>query len=214
MFFYAMAIGLCSTTHAAQDIGEQLRNLPIPSDFKRLKTGLWEDTIETDTPSMSPEMLNAASQVDTSRLSAQERARVEAAIKKQQQKLKDQGPTTTTTKRNCMTPEKLQKPAGFENSGNDRYAQSCVLTVLNSSSSRLSFKTSCDMGNMDMEVMKNAPAALKGGGRMSVTYDFEVKSPELVVTQMSSEGNMGSTPMKSRSTTTSRWVAASCGSVK
>jgi hypothetical protein len=206
IFLTAILTSITSVAIAGQDAAEQYNKLPWPSDLKHVKLGLWEDTIEKDNPS-SPPGMDFAKKFDTSRLSPEDRARIEAMMKKKQQQIKDRGPTTTITKRNCVTQKTLDDgKKGLEGIGHD--APSCTVNVLDNSASKLSFKSDCDMK------MENAPPEMKNGGRMSMTMTVEVKSPELVVMQTSSEANFGGTPMKRHETTTSRWIGAACGGVK
>lgn len=183
----------------------------MPSDYKRLKLGLWEETRRSE--SVTPPV--DLSGMDMSHFSPEERARVEAVLKRQAEERKARGDAprvTTRTKRTCMTAEKMEKnmremdPARGDR--NDKEVQ-CTYRVKENSSSRLLVASECTIADAGL---KAGPYA--GGGKFSGEIAWEIKSPEWTIASTSSEGRMGSAPIKNRDVVESHWIGSDCGNVR
>ena len=173
---WCVLIALCSSSVFAAD------KIVRPD----VKLGLWEIT-ETHTmtgmpvmPSIPPEAL--------ANMTPEQRAQVEA-------RMKDSfgGGPKTTTRRYCMTKEKLDKDTAFSDERNE-----CTRTVLSSSSTMTEVKIHCAQKDMTSDG----------------TFKFEALSPENVkgAVRMVTTGN-GHT-MHMDFDFTSKYLGASCGDVK
>jgi hypothetical protein len=175
---WCVLIALCSSSVWAAD------NFVRPN----MKTGLWEIT-ETHTmtgmpamPSIPPEAL--------ANMSPEQRAQMEA-------RMKDSfgGGPKTTTRKSCVTKEKLDKSSVF---GDDR--NECTRTVLSSSSTMTEVKIHCAQKDMTSDG----------------TFKFEALSPENVkgAMRMVMTGKGQSQPMHMDFDFTSKYLGAACGDVK
>jgi uncharacterized protein DUF3617 len=93
-----------------------------------VKLGLWEVTTAATTGGQIPVPAEVLA-----KLTPGQRARIEERLKAQ-----SSGTTKTTTRRQCLTKEQLDKGATF---GEER--KSCTRTVLTSTSSRLDLRVEC-----------------------------------------------------------------------
>lgn len=183
----------------------------MPSDYKRLKLGLWEETRRSER--FSPPSNFGA--MDMSGFSPEERARVEAVLKRQAEERKARGnapEVSTHTKRTCMTAQKLEKNMrGMDLTNGDRQNKDvqCNYQVKQSTASRLVVAGECMVADAGPKAGSYA-----GGGKFTSEIAWEIKSPESTIASTSSEGKMGSASIKSRDVVESRWISADCGKVK
>ncbi len=143
-----------------------------------VKLGLWEVTSTTDTSGTPP--------IDTSKLTPEQRERIEAAMKARQG-------TRTRTLRSCLTQEKLDKelfPADKENA-------SCKHVVVSSSRTVREVKLEC-----------------AGEHPMKGDIRFEALSRERVKGAARMTLGEGARAMKVDSTMSGRWLGSDCGNVK
>jgi hypothetical protein len=152
---------------------------PARAQALNVKLGLWEVTWTVQTAGLPP--------IDTSKMTPEQRARVEAAMK-----LRATTPTTRT-RRDCMTKEKLEKEP-FQEKALD---PSCKRTILSNTPSLREFTIECTgdqatSGRMRFEAL--SPENVKGTTRMSIVR--------------------GGSQMTADTTLAAKWIGASCGDVK
>jgi hypothetical protein len=148
-----------------------------------VKLGLWESTSTMEhsgTPPIPDEVL--------ARLTPEQRAKIEERAKASAQ----QGPKTTTRK-NCVKKEDLDKAMAF---GNDD--KNCHRTVVASSGSKLEFRMECGAGTM------------KSNGTVRV----EAVSSEHVKGSVQMNIGDGTRNMKINSTFESKWLGPVCEASK
>ncbi len=146
-----------------------------------VKTGLWETTVTSDMNGMPP--------IDTSKMTPEQRARVEAVLKARS----GRGPTTHTN-RSCMTKEKLEKKSLEEMADRN---PNCKTTLLNASASVVDMKMECS-------------GPMKGTG----TMHFEASSRENIKGTVKLVSGDEAHPMTININMTSKWVGDACGDVK
>jgi len=144
-----------------------------------MKLGLWEATITSQTSGVPP--------IDTSKLTPEQRARVEEAIKARQ----GAAPTTRTTKE-CITKEKLDK--GLFGQRND---PNCKWTIVANSSTVQDRKVECT-------------------GEQKTTGEMRIESlsPDSVRMTTKMTVGDGARTMNIEAAGTARWISAACGDVK
>jgi len=212
-----IAVVLCGATfavgcaYAATPPAKDGAELTLPSDFKRLKLGLWEETRQEEA---APRPAISMKDIDMPGMTPEQRARVEAVLKRQAAERAAQGdkPTVTNkTKRSCLTAQKMErewtKMPFQERDGHDEV--SCTNKVLQSTSSKLAIRAECTVADPGPKA-----GAAQGGGHFVSQFSMEIKSPEQFIVESSTEGTMGKVPMKNHGTMTARWIGADCGSVK
>jgi Protein of unknown function (DUF3617) len=148
-----------------------------------VKLGLWESTTTMEhsgAPPIPDEVL--------ARLTPEQRAKIEERAKASAQ----QGPKTTTRK-NCVKKEDLEKAMAFGN--NDK---SCHRTILTSSSSKLEFHIEC------------GAATMKSNGDVHI----EAISSEHVKGSVQMTIGDGTRNMKLNSTFESKWLGPVCEGTK
>ena len=130
----------------------------VPPD---VKTGLWEIT-ETHAMTGMPPMPTIPPEA-LAQMTPEQRAQVEAQMKSSLG-----GGQKTTTRKYCVTKEKLEKDSVF---GDDR--KECTRTVLNSSSTSTEVKVQCKEKDMTSDgtfkFVALSPESVKGTMRMVVT---------------------------------------------
>jgi Protein of unknown function (DUF3617) len=153
---------------------------PMRAQSLNVKPGLWEVTATTTTSGMPP--------MDLSGLPPDQRAKIEAAMKKQ---MGDMAKPTVTHE--CMTKEKIDK----ELFGDKDLDPSCKRTTIAKTPTLQELKVECT-----------------GKQKMTGTMRFEALTPESVkgTVNMIAEG-AGQT-MNASSTFSAKWLGASCGDVK
>ena len=144
-----------------------------------VKTGLWETTVRYQANGMlaiPPDMLN--------RLTPEQRAKVEAALKAQAAR----GPHTTTS-RSCLTKEKLNEPLDLT-----KQSQECTHKVITSNSSRQEVHFECAIG----------------GGKQSGSLRIEAVDSENIKGTM--QINMANGERNSSTVTdlSSKWLRSAC----
>ena len=138
-----------------------------------IKLGLWEVTT-THTMSGMPPIPEEA----LAHMTPEQRARMEESMKGAMS-----GKPKTTTRKDCITKEKLNKDDLF---GEDR--KDCTRTIVTASSSRTEMKMQCQQENVKMDgtfrmeavnseqVKGNMKMVSSGGGRtMNVDMDFNAR---------------------------------------
>ncbi len=188
----------------------QSTEIAAPADYKRLKLGLWEETRRSEAPS-APAIDPAA--IDMSQFTPEERARVGAVLKRQQQERAARGDAprvSTRTKRSCLTAEKLDREWSktWGDDRSDRNVQ-CKRKVIQSSASRLAVTGECTVADAGPKAGPHG-----GGGSFRTEMVFEIKSPESTSASISTDGQMGNVPLKRREVVEARWVGAECGNIK
>ncbi|MBZ5575409.1 MAG: DUF3617 domain-containing protein [Acidobacteriia bacterium] len=164
--------------------------LPLASwsadDYKPLnvKTGLWESTVNTQVSGALPVPAEVLS-----RLTPEQCARMEAAMKNQEAR----GPRATSTK-SCVTPEDLNKPLTFD----AEQKNNCKGTLLRSSSGEQQIREECTQQNMQITAMVHVEAV----------------DSEHVKGTMDMTASGGGNQMNSKGTFTARWIGSDCGDLK
>ncbi len=142
-----------------------------------VKLGLWEVTRTTETSGELP--------FDTSKLTPDQRARIEAAMKARQG-------TRTHTMRSCVTREKLDRDMF-----SDKENAKCKHTVVASTRTVREVKMEC-----------------AGDEPMTGNIRFEALTPERVKGDAKMTVGEGARSMKVNSTMNARWIGSDCGDVK
>jgi hypothetical protein len=152
-----------------------------------IKTGLWEITENHNLTGMPP--MPAIPPEALARMSPEQRAQFEAHMKDS-----FSGGPKTTTRKYCVTKEKLEKDRLFSDDNN----KECTRTILNSSSTMTEVKIQCKEKDMTTDG----------------TFKFEALSPENVrgAARMITVGN-GRT-MHMDFDFTSKYLGAACGDIK
>lgn len=166
-------ICMCAVVVLAQ---EKLQPLNV-------KLGLWETTWTRTTSGEMPipdELL--------SRLTPEQRAKMEERMKARAAQS-----TKTTTNKECLTKEKLDKELAF---GDDR--KECTRTVVTSTSSKAEFRMQCAEGDV------------KGNG----TFLVEAVSTENVKGSVNIVASGNGHNMNSSGTFTAKWIGPDCGDLK
>jgi Spy/CpxP family protein refolding chaperone len=145
-----------------------------------VKPGLWEVTANTHASGMPP--------MDLSGLPTDQRAKIEAAMKKQ---MGDMAKPTVT--RECMTKEKIDK----ELFGDKDLDPSCKRTTIAKTATLQELRVECT-----------------GKQKMTGTMRFEALSPESVKGTVNMVAEGAGQTMNANSTFTAKWLGASCGDVK
>ena len=145
-----------------------------------VKMGLWEVSTTVDMGGQTP-------QVDTSKMTPEQKARMEEVMKGMM------GTHTSVTK-SCMTREKFEKQA-FMNS-NER-GQTCKQAITTNTRSTLESTITCT-----------------GEHSMTAQMHVEALSPTSVKATMKSANAMRGGTMNVNVTMTGKWLGADCGSEK
>ena len=151
----------------------------VPLD---VKTGLWESTVTTESSGMPP--------IDMSRLSPEQRARLEAVFKQRAA----QGPRTRTTK-TCLTKDKLAEDPAAEPA---EKGESCSTKIISQSSRHWQGKRICTLNGRKREFDVNITALSRERTRGTV---------KVVMSDASRS-------MKVNGTIAGKWLASDCGSVR
>lgn len=145
-----------------------------------VKTGLWESTTIMNMgglPPMPQEVLD--------RMTPEQKAQIEAAMKAQQGK-----PVTT---KHCVTKDDLNRKDLFEEN-----AKNCTRTVLTSTSSKLVMNIECVNDNM----------------KTTGTVHLDVNSSESVTAKVEMVATGNGRTMNMSSVITAKYLGAACGDVK
>jgi len=144
-----------------------------------VKTGEWESTMTNETSGQLPipqEMLD--------KMPPEQRAKMEAAMKARGM----QGPRTTSHK-NCVKKEDLDKPFGKENEN-----KACKQTILTSSATKQEIHMECEMG----------------GGKQVGTLTLEALDSSNVKGTMQMTASSGGRSMNVNSTFSAKWLGPAC----
>jgi hypothetical protein len=148
--FFLLLIALCPSSICADDA-------IVPPN---IKTGLWEIT-ETHAMTGMPPM-PAIPPETLANMTPEQRAQMEAHMKSLG------GTPKTTTRKNCVTKEKLEKNTAFGDNRNE-----CTRTVLSSSSTMTEVKIHCAAKEMTsdgtVKFQALTPESVKGTVRMVMT---------------------------------------------
>jgi hypothetical protein len=150
-----------------------------------VKLGLWEMTTTVNTrglPPVPPEAL--------ARMTPEQRAQMAERMKS-----RDAGAPNvrSTTRKDCVTKEKLEKAAGF-----DENRKNCSRTILTSTDRKLEMQTEC----------------IEERGKTKRTIEMEAPNPETVTGNIHMVRSGGDTKMEMASNFSGKWIAPVCGDVK
>lgn len=156
--------------------------LPRPAAAQKLdvKMGLWEATTTSQMAGAPP--------IDTSKLSPEQRAKMEAAMAASMKMA-----AKPHTFKHCLTKEKMGKGLFQQEKDN------CKQTVITDTSTELAFKFVCAGGD---------------GETTTGEWHFQATSPESVKGTGHMTFGKGGQSMTSTSDITAKWMADSCGNVK
>jgi hypothetical protein len=143
-----------------------------------VRMGLWEVSSTTQVGGQMPD-------VDTSKMTPEQKARVEEAMKGMM------GGHTNVTK-TCMTREKLEKQAFMDS---DRH--NCKQTM-----------------NTNTRTVLESSVTCTGENAMTAQMRIEAASPTSVKGMIKSENTMRGKTMNVNVNLTARWLGADCGDVK
>lgn len=147
-----------------------------------IKPGLWEVTTN---PHISGEMPIPEDQL--AKMTPEQRARLEAAMKAHQAKPR--------VYKECMTPAKIARGFDIDRSGED---SSCKRNVVSSSASELTLHDECS--KPDRKTSMDVHFEVKGGTQMSGKINVVMTSAGKTMTV--------------NSTVQGKWLGANCGTVK
>jgi hypothetical protein len=163
---------------------------PVPID---VKTGEWEYTVTTQMsglpqsaqqmPSIPPEQL--------AKMSPDQRAKIEAALKRAG--AMTSGRPATTTSKSCIRKEDLAKM--IPNGNKD---QSCKITLVSSSRAKQEMKMDCE----------------SNGGKQTGTVVVEALSPESTRFNFQMAADQDGHAMNMTVNGTSKWLGATCTDTK
>ena len=143
-----------------------------------VKTGQWESTSTSETsgtPPIPPEVL--------AQMPADQRAKME-------ERMKTMGAPRTTTTKNCVTKEQIDKAFDMGQQ------KSCTRTVVSSSATKQEVRIDCTTGQM----------------KSTGIFRVEVINSETVKGSMQMTMNSAGRPMNMNSTFTSKWLGPTCDS--
>ena len=147
-----------------------------------IKPGLWEVTTN---PHISGEMPIPEDQL--AKMTPEQRARLEAAVKAHQSKQR--------VYKECMTPEKIARGFDIDRNGDD---SSCKRNVVSSSANELTLHDECS--KPDRKTSMDVHFEVKGGTQMSGKINVVMTSAGKTMTV--------------NSTVQGKWLGANCGTVK
>ncbi len=156
-----------------------LAQAKLPPPAMDVKMGLWEMTTTMDVGNAM------ASMMDTSKMTPEQKARMEAMMKQMA------GPHTSTNKR-CLTKEEMSK--GF---AGDEGGETCKDTVVTNTSSVYELRRECT-----------------GERAESTVVHFESAGRELVKGTVNSKITKNGQSSTVTGTITGKWLSANCGDVK
>ena len=149
----------------------------------KVKTGQWQTTVQINSGGSM-----ALPSAQMARLSPEQRARVEAAMKQA-----SRPKTTTHVNQDCLTQDQLNKGTPFKSDD-----KQCTQKVLNSTSSKLNVEQDCTEDSMTTKTVMSLEATsselVKGSGTVTAT----------------SEGHT----FTSNIAFTSRWISPACSAKK
>ena len=161
--------------------GAALLHAQVINVALNVKLGLWELTSTSETSGMPP--------IDTSKMTPEVRARIEAALK-----ARGGTPSSPIVRRDCLTKEKLANYAFQDPQAND---SSCKRTIVTNTATLMEMHIEC-----------------AGGRKMTGDFRVEVVAPDTVKMTTKMASGEGAQVMNINGTMNGRWVSASCGDVK
>jgi len=149
-----------------------------------VKLGLWEITTTSET--------TGTPQIDTSKMTPEQRARVEAAL----QARGARGATPPRVRRGCITKEAMEKDKNLfqDSQAND---SSCKRTIVT-----------------DTRVLQEMRVECAAPRKMTGTLRVEVLAPDKVRASTKMAAGEGPQVMTFNQIVNARWVSAACGDVK
>jgi hypothetical protein len=161
--------------------GAALLHAQVINVALNVKLGLWEMTSTSETSGMPP--------IDTSKMTPEVRARIEAALK-----ARGGTPSSPIVRRDCLTKEKLANYAFQDPQAND---SSCKRTIVTNTSALMEMHIEC-------------------AGQRKMTGDFrvEVLASDTVKVTTKMVAGEGPQVMNINGTMNGKWVSAACGDVK
>lgn len=186
-----------------------------PSDYKNIRLGLWEMTTEMTTqggPKIDMGQIQAHLAEDMKGMTPEQRARIEAVMKKQEARAA--GAPTSSTKQKCIAAADRDKGLAGDMKGRDNAEQNCTMNEVSRTSSKVVLDLTCsgrDKGQIaKAEGRSDGPTAMTQNGTMT----FELKSPTEMASRFQMSAMIGNQPMKSDMKMLGRWISADCGKVK
>ncbi len=161
--------------------GAALLHAQVINVALNVKLGLWELTSTSETSGMPP--------IDTSKMTPEVRARIEAALK-----ARGGTPSSPIVRRDCLTKEKLANYAFQDPQAND---SSCKRTIVTNTSALMEMHIEC-----------------AGARKMTGDFRVEMLAPDTVKMTTKMASGEGTQVMSINGTMNGRWVSASCGDVK
>ena len=195
-----LLIGSCMLTPAlAAD--PSTKKFQTSSDMKNMKLGLWESTIESQSP--APDIDRVTLGLPT--MTPEERARMEEELERLQAEYVKNGHVinTTETGRYCLKPTDLQKDFVSDELSSYDY-KDCKTTEGRRSASSASLRIDCKSPELGQFVWEMTYAV------KSPNEVFAIKASKS--TSMRKPNAMGK-PNERSSKVSSRWVSAACGKV-
>ena len=145
-----------------------------------VRVGLWEVTTTVASNGQMPIPADLLA-----RLTPEQRARMEERMK-----ANSSGKTRTTTHKNCLTKEKLDRGETFSEE-----RKTCTETLVTSTSSTVEVRVVCE----------------NQGVKSNGTLHIDALNPENVQGSMHMVASGGDHSMNMSSTFTGKWIASSCG---
>ena len=186
-----------------------------PRDYKNIRLGLWEMTDERTTqggPKIDMAQIQAHLADDMKGTTPEQRARIEAVMKKQAAQAA--GAPTSRTKQKCITAADRDKNLTNDMKERDSAELNCTMKEVCRTSSKVVVDMSCsgrDRGQIaKAEGRGEGPIVMTQNGTMT----FEFKSPTEMESQFQMSALIGNEPMKSDMKMHGRWISAECGKVK
>lgn len=176
-----LAIALAGYSQSRTDNSQNSQVRGVKYQPLNVKPGLWE---KTWTSTIAGELPIPAEML--SKLTPEQRARMEERMK-----ANSAAHTRTSTDKECITKQDLEKPLG------DKDTQ-CVWTILESTSSKAKGNVSCQTQGM----------------KMAGTGEFDAPDQEHLNGSMHTSSNGGGHNMTADITFTSKWLSSSCGNLK
>jgi hypothetical protein len=161
--------------------GAALLHAQVINAALNVKLGLWELTSTSETSGMPP--------IDTSKMTPEVRARIEAAMK-----ARGGTPSSPIVRRDCLTKEKLANYAFQDPQAND---SSCKRTIVTNTPTLMEMHIECASAR-----------------KMTGDFRVEVLAPDTVKMTTKMAAGEGAQVMNINGTMNGKWVSAACGDVK
>ena len=171
------------------------KDIPPPAAMKNLRLGLWEGTIQSKRSAQAEVDM---SKMDMSGFSPEEKARVEAVLKRQHAEHVAQGNTPTVkskTKRYCLKADELTKKFSMGDEG--RGHGECKESEISRTPSQIALRAECAVE----------------GTKMVTDISYGVKSPTEAIGEIHSKGTMMGRAYESSEKIEAHWIGPDCGNV-